>query len=165
MALYFCCMSAFAWWTCLTLAWFLAAGLKWGHEAIEARSHIFHLVAWAIPAVQTMFVLALGKVEGKWKAILLNYIYSETEKGLCKLSSEVWKVENKCHKFCQEKVSDGNAQRHMPCRNDKSRQTPHQQILCKFCILFQKRKKKISVINFVSHSFSYATTFLYKVAL
>uniref|UniRef100_A0A182N381 G-protein coupled receptors family 2 profile 2 domain-containing protein n=1 Tax=Anopheles dirus TaxID=7168 RepID=A0A182N381_9DIPT len=65
MALYFCCMAAFAWWACLALAWFLAAGLKWGHEAIESRSHLFHLVAWAIPAVQTIFVLALGKVEGK----------------------------------------------------------------------------------------------------
>lgn len=64
-------MAAFAWWVCLTLAWFLAAGLKWGHEAIEARSHLFHLVAWAIPAVQTYFVLALGKVEGK---CLVHYI-------------------------------------------------------------------------------------------
>lgn len=35
-----------------------------GHEAIEARSHIFHLFAWGLPAVQTIFVLALGKVEG-----------------------------------------------------------------------------------------------------
>lgn len=65
MALYFCCMAAFAWWACLALAWFLAAGLKWGHEAIENRSHLFHLVAWAIPSVQTIFVLALGKVEGE----------------------------------------------------------------------------------------------------
>lgn len=77
-------MAAFAWWTCkssfkklsityfkifhfllgLALAWLLASGFKWGHEAIEARSHLFHLIAWAIPAVQTMSVLALGKVEG-----------------------------------------------------------------------------------------------------
>ncbi|EDS30484.1 frizzled [Culex quinquefasciatus] len=65
MALYFCSMAAFGWWACLALAWFLAAGLKWGHEAIENRSHLFHLVAWAIPAVQTIFVLALGKVEAE----------------------------------------------------------------------------------------------------
>lgn len=64
MGLYFCCMAAFAWWTCLALAWFLAAGLKWGHEAIENKSHLFHLFAWALPAIQTIFVLALGKVEG-----------------------------------------------------------------------------------------------------
>lgn len=64
MALYFCCMAAFAWWVCLALAWFLAAGLKWGHEAIESKSHFFHVIAWAIPAIQTIFVLALGKVEG-----------------------------------------------------------------------------------------------------
>lgn len=65
MALYFCCMAAFAWWSCLALAWFLAAGLKWGHEAIENKSHLFHLAAWAIPALQTISVLALAKVEGK----------------------------------------------------------------------------------------------------
>ncbi|XP_017472926.1 PREDICTED: frizzled [Rhagoletis zephyria] len=64
MALYFCCMAAFAWWSCLAFAWFLAAGLKWGHEAIENKSHLFHLVAWAIPALQTISVLALAKVEG-----------------------------------------------------------------------------------------------------
>jgi hypothetical protein len=28
------------------------------------RSHLFHLIAWAIPAIQTISVLALGKVEG-----------------------------------------------------------------------------------------------------
>lgn len=56
----------------MALAWFLAAGLKWGHEAIESRSSLFHLAAWAIPAIQTIFVLALGKVEGKAK-ILCNY--------------------------------------------------------------------------------------------
>lgn len=66
MALYFCCMAAFAWWACLALAWFLAAGLKWGHEAIESRSHLFHLISWAVPALQTVCVLALGKVEGEW---------------------------------------------------------------------------------------------------
>uniref|UniRef100_A0A1I8PM16 Frizzled n=1 Tax=Stomoxys calcitrans TaxID=35570 RepID=A0A1I8PM16_STOCA len=65
MALYFCYMAAFAWWSCLAFAWFLAAGLKWGHEAIENKSHLFHLVAWAIPALQTISVLALAKVEGK----------------------------------------------------------------------------------------------------
>lgn len=65
MALYFCCMAAFAWWACLALAWFLAAGLKWGHEAIESKSHLFHTAAWAIPAFQTISVLALGKAEGK----------------------------------------------------------------------------------------------------
>lgn len=75
MALYFCCMAAFAWWACLALAWFLAAGLKWGHEAIENKSHLFHLVAWAIPALQTISVLALGKVEGKITKLIFIIIF------------------------------------------------------------------------------------------
>lgn len=75
MALYFCCMAAFAWWACLALAWFLAAGLKWGHEAIENKSHLFHLIAWAIPALQTICVLALGKVEGMFSPLTVFFIY------------------------------------------------------------------------------------------
>ena len=35
MILYFCSMAAFAWWTCLTLAWLLASGFKWGHEGMR----------------------------------------------------------------------------------------------------------------------------------
>lgn len=68
-------MAAFAWWACLALAWFLAAGLKWGHEAIENKSHLFHLIAWAIPALQTICVLALGKVEGMFSPLTVFFIY------------------------------------------------------------------------------------------
>ena len=64
MILYFFGMASSIWWVVLTLTWFLAAGLKWGHEAIEAHSQIFHLFAWAIPAFQTIIILAMGKVEG-----------------------------------------------------------------------------------------------------
>lgn len=59
----------------MAFAWFLAAGLKWGHEAIENKSHLFHLVAWAIPALQTISVLALAKVEGECnQQMLFTYI-------------------------------------------------------------------------------------------
>ncbi|CAH2066571.1 unnamed protein product, partial [Iphiclides podalirius] len=42
----------------------MAAGLKWGHEAIEANSQYFHLAAWAVPAIKTISILAMGKVDG-----------------------------------------------------------------------------------------------------
>ena len=58
-------MAANLWWVVLTLTWFLAAGLKWGHEPIEAKSHYFHLVTWALPAALTIAILAMGKVEGR----------------------------------------------------------------------------------------------------
>ena len=64
MLLYYFEMAANLWWVVLTLTWFLAAGLKWGHEPIEAKSHYFHLVTWALPAALTIAILALGKVEG-----------------------------------------------------------------------------------------------------
>ncbi|XP_011302238.1 frizzled-2 [Fopius arisanus] len=64
MVLYFFGMASSIWWVILTLTWFLAAGLKWGHEAIEANSQYFHLAAWAAPAIKTVTILAMGKVEG-----------------------------------------------------------------------------------------------------
>lgn len=64
MVSYFFSTASSVWWVVLTLTWFLAAGLKWGHEAIEANSHYFHLAAWTVPAAKTITVLAMGKVEG-----------------------------------------------------------------------------------------------------
>lgn len=64
MMLYFFTMASSIWWVILTLTWFLSAGLKWSNEAIEQNSHFFHLVAWAIPAVKTITILAMGKIDG-----------------------------------------------------------------------------------------------------
>lgn len=64
MLLYFFGMASSIWWVILTLTWFLAAGLKWGHEAIEANSQYFHLAAWGAPAIKTVTILAMRKVEG-----------------------------------------------------------------------------------------------------
>lgn len=64
MMLYFFNMASSIWWVVLTLTWFLAAGLKWGHEAIEANSQYFHLAAWAVPAIKTITILAMGRIEG-----------------------------------------------------------------------------------------------------
>lgn len=73
MVVYFFSMASSIWWVILTLTWFLAAGLKWGHEAIEANSQYFHLAAWAVPAVKTISILAMGKVDGK-KCIILCFL-------------------------------------------------------------------------------------------
>nr|MBE5725737.1 frizzled 2 [Cucujiformia] len=52
------------WWVILSFTWFLAAGLKWGNEAISGYSQYFHLFAWFIPAFQTITVLLSGAVDG-----------------------------------------------------------------------------------------------------
>lgn len=62
---YFFGMAASIWWVVLALTWFLAAGLKWGREAIESHSVYYHLAAWAMPAVQTFAVLGTGSVGGE----------------------------------------------------------------------------------------------------
>ena len=64
MLLYFFSMASSIWWVILTLTWFLAAGMKWGHEAIEANAQFFHLAAWAIPAVKTIAILLMTNVDG-----------------------------------------------------------------------------------------------------
>lgn len=70
MVVYFFSMASSIWWVILTLTWFLAAGLKWGHEAIEANSQYFHLAAWAVPAIKTISILAMGKVDGRCFAFI-----------------------------------------------------------------------------------------------
>lgn len=64
MILYFTTMSSSIWWLVLCVNWFLSAVLKWSGEAIEAQSQYFHIVSWSVPAVATISVLALGKIEG-----------------------------------------------------------------------------------------------------
>ncbi|KAJ1519854.1 hypothetical protein ONE63_004096 [Megalurothrips usitatus] len=92
MVLYFFSMSSSIWWVVLTLTWFLAAGLKWGHEAIEANSHYFHLAAWGVPGVMTISILALGKVEGKSCHIFFSVFAILFADGGCALSA------TKCHR-------------------------------------------------------------------
>ena len=63
LLIYYFGTAASLWWVILTLAWFLAAGLRWSHEAIERHASHFHLVAWAVPAVQTIGVLVSRAVD------------------------------------------------------------------------------------------------------
>ncbi|XP_048839816.1 frizzled-9 [Brienomyrus brachyistius] len=64
LILYYFGMASSIWWVILTLTWFLAAGKKWGHEAIEAHSSYFHMAAWGIPAMKTIVILTMRRVAG-----------------------------------------------------------------------------------------------------
>ena len=64
LLIYFFGMASCLWWVILTFTWFLAAGLKWGQEAIAAHAHYFHLIAWVVPAVQTITAMAVSAVDG-----------------------------------------------------------------------------------------------------
>ncbi|KRX56844.1 Frizzled-1 [Trichinella sp. T9] len=61
---YYFTIASSVWWIVLNVTWFLAAGLKWGHEAIESKSHYFHLTAWGAPAVLMIIVLATQSIDG-----------------------------------------------------------------------------------------------------
>ena len=62
--LYFFGMASAYWWLILTLTWFLAAGLKWGSEAITGYAQYFHLLAWLLPTAQSVAILCLGALDG-----------------------------------------------------------------------------------------------------
>ncbi len=62
--IYYFTMASAIWWVILALTWFLTAGLKWGHEAIDHSAQYFHLAAWAIPTIKTIAILLLSYVDG-----------------------------------------------------------------------------------------------------
>uniref|UniRef100_UPI003AB09A2C frizzled-5-like n=1 Tax=Centroberyx gerrardi TaxID=166262 RepID=UPI003AB09A2C len=64
LLVYFFGMASSIWWVVLSFTWFLAAGLKWGSEAIAGYSQYYHLAAWIIPSIKTIAVLALSSVDG-----------------------------------------------------------------------------------------------------
>ena len=61
---YFFSMAATVWWVILALMWFLAAGMKWGYEAIGSYANLFHVIAWALPCIKTIFIFITRKVDG-----------------------------------------------------------------------------------------------------
>lgn len=64
LLIYFGGMASALWWVILAFTWFLAAGMKWSKEAISNVSQYFHVVAWLIPSVQTIAVLAMSSIDG-----------------------------------------------------------------------------------------------------
>ena len=61
---YYFQMASAIWWVVLTLTWFLAAAMKWGEEAVERLWLLYHVLAWCIPALQVVIVMALQLVDG-----------------------------------------------------------------------------------------------------
>lgn len=64
LLIYFFGMASSIWWVVLSFTWFLAAGLKWGNEAIASYAQYFHMAACLVPAIQTVSVLLSGAVDG-----------------------------------------------------------------------------------------------------
>jgi len=61
---YFFTNVAWVWWVVLSMNWFLSSGLKWTASAISSYSQYFHFIAWLIPTVQTMAILAMAAIDG-----------------------------------------------------------------------------------------------------
>ena len=61
---YFFGMASSVWWVVISMTWFLAAGLKWGTEAIARYNNYFHMFAWLLPGLQTVAILVMSLVDG-----------------------------------------------------------------------------------------------------
>ena len=62
--LYYTQFASAMWWVVLTLCWFLAAGLKWGNEAIAQLAPFYHVLAWSIPLILTISLMAAKVIGG-----------------------------------------------------------------------------------------------------
>lgn len=60
---YFFGMASCIWWVILALNWFLTAGMKWTCVAVTAYSQYFHFIAWFVPTVQSMAIMALAAID------------------------------------------------------------------------------------------------------
>ena len=63
MLTYFFSNVAWIWWVVLSMNWFLAAGLRWSTDAITSYAQYFHFIAWLIPTIQTMAILAMAAID------------------------------------------------------------------------------------------------------
>ena len=62
--LYYTQFASAMWWVVLTLCWFLAAGLKWGNEAIAQLAPFYHVLAWSVPLILTISLMAAKVIGG-----------------------------------------------------------------------------------------------------
>ncbi|VDP72659.1 unnamed protein product [Echinostoma caproni] len=61
--LYYFGQASYIWWLMLSVTWFLSAACKWGSEGIETISSVLHMLAWALPALKTMIVLIMHRID------------------------------------------------------------------------------------------------------
>lgn len=61
---YFFTMASGIYWVILCFTWYLAAGLKWGSEAIASYSPYFHLIALSVPTIKSLIILGMGAIDG-----------------------------------------------------------------------------------------------------
>nr|QVK45715.1 G protein-coupled receptor [Proales similis] len=58
--IYFFGMASAIWWCLISFTWFLAGVLKWSTESIANYGAYFHLIAWLLPFIKTLFVLTFS---------------------------------------------------------------------------------------------------------
>ncbi|TNN21442.1 Frizzled-10-A [Schistosoma japonicum] len=76
--LFYFSQASYLWWVMLAISWFLSASCKWGCEGIEAVSSIFHMLAWALPALKTIIILIMHRIDADELTGLCNVGYQNS---------------------------------------------------------------------------------------
>lgn len=61
--IYYFGMAANAWWVALCIWWLSKAAFDWSTERMRNVSTLLHVFAWGVPAIQTVFVILLNKID------------------------------------------------------------------------------------------------------
>lgn len=65
VAVYYSLIAAMVWFVILTYAWHMSfQALGKIQDRIDKKSAYFHLIAWCLPLVLTVTVIALGEIDG-----------------------------------------------------------------------------------------------------
>ncbi|KAL7642068.1 UNVERIFIED_CONTAM: hypothetical protein RMT77_007942 [Armadillidium vulgare] len=62
---YYFGFASYLWWTILTFCWFMTACKRWVSEGLKHYASYFHGIAWGVPAVAAIIVIALKQVNGE----------------------------------------------------------------------------------------------------
>ncbi|CAH8574008.1 unnamed protein product [Schistosoma turkestanicum] len=78
LILFYFSQASYLWWVMLAISWFLSASCKWGCEGIEAISSILHMLSWAIPALKTIIILIMHRIDADELTGLCNVGYQNS---------------------------------------------------------------------------------------
>ncbi|XP_018654292.1 putative frizzled [Schistosoma mansoni] len=78
LILFYFSQASYLWWVMLAISWFLSASCKWGCEGIEAISSILHMLAWAVPALKTIIILIMHRIDADELTGLCNVGYQNS---------------------------------------------------------------------------------------
>lgn len=77
--LYYSMVAAFLWWLILSFSWFLTSVFKWSNESVGRLALFFHIIAWVLPLLMTISLMAARVVSGDELTATCFIVRDETD--------------------------------------------------------------------------------------